>query len=729
MSPKILPKTSFDENVERGEDDTKERSVVFVIPSSNDETNIVTSDITSPTGEGGNKAVFFADEPPLEAVSTTLEKIILEDSDSIGSSLRSGNTSLKGTPKFSSKDLRGNLTRVQKNRDPLFFYEIVAVLGIGSMGSVAKVRKRQETIGGSARKSVQDRARLEKQIHVCFRIPIIGGMFRYCIKGNLFEGAPGAADKSIISTPASSSNASTSGSSTKDIIYAMKSIHLSRITDKAFMEELRNEIQILKTLDHPHIVRAIETFEFRNQIFVIMELCSGGDLYSRDPYTEAEAARITCSILSAIAYMHSKGILHRDLKYENILFVNESPQAEIKLIDFGLSRTFGNEELTDGVGTIYTMAPEVIKGSYTKQADIWSVGVIAYMLMSSQMPFYGRKRSHIVEQIMQGKYEFKGRRWKRISQQGKAFIEDLLVVDPDDRATAEEALRASWLNRRYAATVRAPHMDEMDRAQESIVRFADYSKLRKVALMVVAHKSTTTEIGILRKVFQEYDTTRDGKLNYEEFKAAITKAGYTEDEHRKIFDAVVRVQNRKLGGFCLKIFSQRFIIYLLQDLDGTGEIRYTEFLAATIEAQGAISEERLAEAFDRLDSDDSGYISAENLKEILGPDFPAEEIDIILKEAKTHKAGLISYSEFLAIWSDRKESERQEIMKEIAVVSSGVESDRSMGALSNDSSLEERADFQSRVNFIEGKKLSERKTDVEQKKQVLFQEPVTTLSG
>lgn len=177
-------------------------------------------------------------------------------------------------------------------------------------------------------------------------------------------------------------------------------------------------------------------------------------------------------------------------------------------------------------------------------------------------------------------------------------------------------------------------------------------------------------------------------------------------------------------------FSYPFYEFLLQDLDGTGEIRYTEFLAATIEAQGAISEERLAEAFDRLDSDDSGYISAENLKEILGPDFPAEEIDTILKEAKTNKAGQISYSEFLALWDDRKESERQIMMKEIAVVSSGVESDRSVSALSNDSSLEERANFQSRANFIEGKKLSERKTDVEQKKQVVFQEPaMTMLSG
>jgi len=211
---------------------------------------------------------------------------------------------------------------------------------------------------------------------------------------------------------------------------------------------------------------------------------------------------------------------------------------------------------------------------------LWSVGVIAYvsnrrllisrmktivaglslaylyifsshkkMLMSSQMPFYGRKRDEIVKQIMTGSYVFKGRRWKRISKQAKAFVNDLLQVDPDDRATTDEALKASWLNRRFGATVRSPHLEEMDNAKTSIKKFANYSKLRKVALMVVAHKSTSAEIGILRKVFQEYDKKGCGQLNYDQFKAALQEAGYTDDEYRKIFDAV--------------------------DLDGTGLIRYT----------------------------------------------------------------------------------------------------------------------------------------------------------
>jgi calcium-dependent protein kinase len=134
--------------------------------------------------------------------------------------------------------------------------------------------------------------------------------------------------------------------------------------------------------------------------------------------------------------MHDREVLHRDLKYENILFVNNSANAEVKLIDFGLSKVFGREKLQTIVGTIYTMAPEVLSGSYTKQADLWSVGCISYMLLSSQMPFYGRKRQDIVSRIMAGEIEFKGRRWKKVSPSAKEFIRSLLVVDEKDRPMA-----------------------------------------------------------------------------------------------------------------------------------------------------------------------------------------------------------------------------------------------------------------------------------------------------
>lgn len=294
------------------------------------------------------------------------------------------------------------------------------------------------------------------------------------------------------------------------------------------------------------------------------------------------------------------------------------------------------------------------------------------------MPFYGRKRQHIVEQIMKGAYEFKGRRWKRVSPQAKDFVESLLQVDPEERHSADEALGHVWLNRRHAATVRNPMQHEEESAHESLLKFANYSKLKKVALMVIAHKSTSEEIGILRKVFQKYDTKKDGVLSYEEFKAGFEAAGLAEDDCRKIFDAC--------------------------DLDGSGKIRYTEFLAATIEAHGAITEEKLAEAFDRLDSDDSGFISAANLREILGDEITDEQIDAIIKEADLTKDGKISYTEFLALWEDQHENFRESVFQDLAVIDAATDVSASFDSVDPTEIKADTDEIVSRANFIEQKK-------------------------
>uniref|UniRef100_A0A7S1GID9 Calmodulin n=1 Tax=Cyclophora tenuis TaxID=216820 RepID=A0A7S1GID9_CYCTE len=360
------------------------------------------------------------------------------------------------------------------------------------------------------------------------------------------------------------------------------------------------------------------------------------------------------------------------------------------------------------------MAPEVLTGNYSTQADVWSVGVIAYMLLSSQMPFYGRKRRHIVDQIMRCQYDFKGRRWKRLSEEAKAFIEDLLVANPNDRATANEALCHVWLDKGIGSTVRGPTAAELDLANNNIKKFASYSKLKKLALMVVAHKSTSEEIGILRKVFQKYDSRGDGYIRFTDFKKALKPYGLSTAEMREMFDGV--------------------------DQDGTGKIRYTEFLAATIEAQGAIDEMRLAEAFDRLDSDDSGYISASNLQELLGDEFPKDEIAKIIREADLTQDNRISYPEFLALWENKQESHIEQLYDSIqpqpttnpqptngyTVLSPSPRTVERKRAMREESEAE--SSTLARANFIEGKKLSERrsgrlaKIDQEEAKKLVFAE-------
>eukprot|EP00542_Grammatophora_oceanica_P010432 CAMPEP_0194032256 /NCGR_PEP_ID=MMETSP0009_2-20130614/5237_1 /TAXON_ID=210454 /ORGANISM="Grammatophora oceanica, Strain CCMP 410" /LENGTH=706 /DNA_ID=CAMNT_0038672641 /DNA_START=11 /DNA_END=2131 /DNA_ORIENTATION=+ len=633
-------------------------------------------------------------------------------------------TLIRSSSSTVSKSLRSNLMRVQKNRDPLYYYEVVQVLGIGSMGSVAKVRKRDEVIGGSARKEVVNSIARERQLDKCFEVPLFGGLFRACFEPFKNISRPKTQHQnsilsSIRSTSSSqhspiesdfSSRRSVLSSSTYEVTYALKSIHLNRVKDPTFVEELKNEVSILKTLDHPNIVRPIESFEHRNQLFVVMELCSGGDLYTRDPYTEEEAARIVGSILSAISFMHQHNIIHRDLKFENILFTNSSPTSDIKLIDFGLSSTYATDkELTEGVGTVYTMAPEVLRGNYREQSDLWSLGVITFMLLSSQMPFYGRKRRHIVEQIMKCQYEFRGRRWKRVSKEAKEIVHSLLVLDPTKRATADEALASDWLSQGDTVRVRQPSIEELLCTTETFIQYASYSKLKKLALMVIAHRSSSTEIGVLRKVFERFDKSRDGIITFQELQEGLSQYGLSQEQLARLFDEL--------------------------DLDGTGKIRWTEFVAASIEAHGAIDESRLAEAFDRLDSDDSGFISAENLQEILGEEFPEEEIRDIIAEADLSHDNKISYGEFLALWGDRNEERRDIAYRDLRQNQLSTMSTSSLHSLSPEQAAK-KAELSSesarddntlaRSNFVEGKKMSERRVDeatalqMEEAKKLLF---------
>lgn len=272
--------------------------------------------------------ILYASDPKLHCISnrSALLSSMTNYHVSIESDEPTNDIERPSPVKRGSSALRGNLTRVQRDRDPLFYYQVEQILGIGSMGSVVKVRKREAVVGGSARQDLQHHYRKEKVLNTCFQLPLVGGLFHICFRGFLHFKANAYDDEEkeepffdsghfsrSSDTVTDYINAS-SPRSKNDMMYAMKSIHLSRVTDDRFLQELKNEVAILRNLDHPHIVKAIETFEHRNQLFIIMELCNGGDLYSRDPYTEEHAARIVSSILSAIAYMHSKNILHRDLK-------------------------------------------------------------------------------------------------------------------------------------------------------------------------------------------------------------------------------------------------------------------------------------------------------------------------------------------------------------------------------------------------------------------------------
>lgn len=495
---------------------------------------------------------------------------------------------------------RGNMVFNTTNRDVGEYYEVVRLLGEGSMGSVACVKKKAGAVGGSAY-TVQKSGWFGKKVTTRKKIP-----------DNVIEG-------------------------TNNKLYALKSIILSRVSAD-FLEELRNEIAILQDLDHPNIVKAYEVYESRINIYVVLQHCSGGDLYSRIPYSEDQSAKIVGKLLSAIAYLHAHNVCHRDLKFENIMFENNDPNAEIKLIDFGLSKAYSPEQkfMNEGVGTIYTMAPQVLRGVYTSQADLWSAGVVAYMLLSNTKPFYGRKRRQVVNKILQGDFTFYSKNWNSLSEESKLFVRALIQVDPNKRLNAVESLNHSWLDTHFSLSDRLPNKKSLDSVHESIAAYGDVGRFKKMALMVIAHQSTTDEIVELRKAFDAYDTANDGTISFQEFHESMqnANANYTDDDIETFFKSV--------------------------DTGNDNKIYYLEFLAATLEAHGRITEERLADAFDRLDSDDSGYISSANLKDILGKEYTDEKVEEFLKEVDSDGDGLISFEEFLKCFhKDQKDQVRE----------------------------------------------------------------------
>ena len=209
-------------------------------------------------------------------------------------------------------------------------------------------------------------------------------------------------------------------------------------------------------LDHPNIVRIEEVYESTNEIYIVQELCLGGELFDRldeQPdyhYTEPQCARLVKQMLSAVRYLHSKGIIHRDLKLENFLFSSQDPDSELKMIDFGLSKhfiigQFHNEQ----VGTPYTVAPEIINGSYDEKSDIWALGVITYLTLSGVTPFGGLDGENLLlvkQNIMRAKLEFEPADiWENISNDAINFVKRMLQANPENRPTAKQAQKDPWI--------------------------------------------------------------------------------------------------------------------------------------------------------------------------------------------------------------------------------------------------------------------------------------------
>jgi calcium-dependent protein kinase len=180
--------------------------------------------------------------------------------------------------------------------------------------------------------------------------------------------------------------------------------------------------------------------------------------------------------------------------------------------------------------SLYILLQELIAGDYDAKADVWSIGVLAFMLLSSSMPFYGNNRQQVVKKISKGQYKMAGRRWRDVSQEAVDFVWSLLQVDPTKRPSAEEALLLPWLKRKSAEAQGISDMDMMDKIAASIQAFTSYGTLKKLGLMVVAYKSTSSEVGFLKRMFVRFDSLQNGEISKEEFAEAMAAYDYCSEE-------------------------------------------------------------------------------------------------------------------------------------------------------------------------------------------------------
>ena len=409
--------------------------------------------------------------------------------------------------------------------------------------------------------------------------------------------------------------------------------HLSKLNIKN-LEKFKREIEILKKMDHPNIIKLYEVFESERSLYLVMEECKGGEVFdkiieriqAKQMYSEKDAANIIQQVMSCIQYCHNHNICHRDLKPENLLYLNPGSERDnrIKVIDFGLSQSA--DKLKTKVGTAYYVSPEILKGNYTQLCDIWSAGVILYILLTGDPPFNGASDQIIYNKIMKFDFSFPENKWKHISKEAKDLLQNHMLVPENKRATAKKVLEHTWFKN-------APDVP-LTSLGFTINFFIDYiqgSNMKKMSLMYIASRLDENEINNLKKVFSAFDKSKDGQISYEELRQGL-----------------IQLKSNRI--------TEQDIYFLFQalDVDRNGNIAYTEFIAATLQRANYLRNDRLLEAFLNFDKDKSGKITKEELLEALKANKTQEkEIEKYIKAVDKNKDGKIDYNEFLDLMQNK----------------------------------------------------------------------------
>uniref|UniRef100_A0ACD5Y394 Uncharacterized protein n=1 Tax=Avena sativa TaxID=4498 RepID=A0ACD5Y394_AVESA len=432
---------------------------------------------------------------------------------------------------------------------------------------------------------------------------------------------------------------------------ACKTIRRKRLRQRADAEDVRREVEILRRMSALEagegdsavpVVRLREACEDPKGVHLVMELCEGGELFdrifARSHYSERAAAKIGRTIAQVVQLFHDNGVMHRDLKPENFLFANKSEDSPLKAIDFGLSVYFKpGERFTEVVGSGIYMAPEVLMRSYGPEADVWSAGIIFYILLCGVPPFWGDTDERIAESIIRGEINFEREPWPKVSNTAKDLVKKMLDPDPSTRLTAKQVFEHPWLkNADKASNVSLGAL-----VRSRLKQFSSMNKFKKKALGIVAKNLPVEEIDNYTQMFHTMDKDKDGTLTLEELKEGMRINGHPVPD--------TEIQMLLEAG----------------DIDGNGTLDCEEFVTVLLHIKKMSNEEYLPKAFKYFDKDGNGYIEMEELMEALGDDElgPDEQVvKDIIRDVDTDKDGRISYEEFEVMMksgSDWRNASRQ----------------------------------------------------------------------
>ncbi|XP_052147181.1 calcium-dependent protein kinase 9 [Oryza glaberrima] len=443
---------------------------------------------------------------------------------------------------------------------------------------------------------------------------------------------------------------------------ACKSIPKRRLRTAVDVADVRREVAIMASLpDHPALVRLRAAYEDADAVHLVMELCDGGELFdrivARGRYTERAAAAAARTVAEVVRACHAHGVMHRDLKPENFLYAGKAEDAQLKAIDFGLSVFFRpGERFREIVGSPYYMAPEVLRRDYGPEVDIWSAGVILYILLCGVPPFWAETEQGVARAILRGAADFDREPWPRISRAAKSLVRQMLDVDPRRRPTAQQVLDHPWLH--HAA--RAPNVPLGDVVRARLKQFSLMNRLKKKAMRVIAEHLSVEEVEVIKDMFALMDTDNNGRVTLQELKDGLTKVGskLAEPEMELLMEAA--------------------------DVDGNGYLDYGEFVAVTIHLQRLSNDNHLRTAFLFFDKDGSGYIDRAELADALADDSGHADdavLDHILREVDTDKDGRISYEEFVAMMksgTDWRKASRQYSRERFKTLSNSLIKDGSL---------------------------------------------------